>query len=121
MCAFEIFARVFVQLYYSLGCHYFWEDDFKRAHSHFKRCARLLDGLPTCPPLVDTAPLKGFLCACAQVRSKLRVRGEDSASEEDDVEEREEKMEGVGKDSLLERLEYCRISDLEVYTCTYSV
>lgn len=92
----------FMQIYYSLGCHYFWQDDFKQAHLHFKQCMHLLDSMSTCPSLVDPAQLKGFLCACVNVRGK-ESEGDETVEED-----------GDGK-TLVERLEYCRINDQKVH------
>lgn len=91
-------SDIHCQIYYSLGCHYFWQDDFKQAHLHFKQCMHLLDSMSTCPSLVDPAQLKGFLCACVNVRGK-ESEGDETVEED-----------GDGK-TLVERLEYCRIND----------
>ena len=106
------------QIYYSLGCHYFWHDNFRRAHWRFKQCARQLNLLPGCPSLVDPAQLRGFTCASAQVRLKRRVAGREGEDEEEEGEKGEmETAEGLGggRETLLEKLELCRINDIEVY------
>ena len=129
-----VFACVYMcvcsmQLHYSLGCHCFWQDDFKLAHSHFKQCASLLE--PPCPSLVNDDQLKGYLCACAQVMAKMKKEGSGGADEggneegegEDMMGEVEGGLRGEGvdldKQTLLEKLEYCRISDTEVTACIH--
>ena len=101
------------QIHYSLGCHYFWHDNFQRAHSRLRECARQLKILSGCPPLVDPGQLRGFTCACAQVRTKRRAAGREGEEEE----EGELESEGLcgGRQTLLEKLELCKIRDIEVY------
>ena len=109
----EIGYFILPQIYYSLGCHYFWHDDISRAHSRFKRCTCQLSLLSVCPSLVDQAQLRGLECACVQVRQKRRVAGENSEREDEDEEEDVEER-GLAGGTLLEKLEHCRISDIEV-------
>ena len=105
-----------------IACHYFWHDDFKHAHSHFKQSARLLASLPTCPSLVDSAKLKGFVVACKMIQGRLhnQVNMEVKTEEQNEEEENEEEEEEEEEETLLERLEHCRVREPEVYTdcCT---
>ena len=119
MCACVFVYMLFTQLYYSLGCHYFWHDDFKHAHSHFKQSTRLLASLPACPSLVDSAKLKGFVGACKMIQGRLQnqVNTELMAEEEEENEEEEEEEE---EKTLLERLEHCRVGEPEVLTVVQS-
>ena len=110
------------QIYYSLGCHYFWHDNFQRAHSRFRECDRQLNLLSRCPPLVDHGQLRGFTSACAQVRTKRRAAGRDAPGREGgEGEEGEMESEGLsgGRQILLEKLELCKIDDIEVYCTTF--
>ena len=76
---------------------------------------RLLDSLPARPSLVDSAQLEGFVCACVNMRRKAKVESERGDAEEEEGEEEEEEEEEDGGKTVLERLEYCRISDKEVH------
>ena len=136
------------QLHYSLGSHYFWRDNFKRAHSCFKQSRLCLASLSSCPPVVDAAQLHGFVRACQVMRAKVRRKTdvtvgtggeatllweeEKSEPEKDGDEEEEEEDDGGDEEkTLLDRLERCRVSDPEVWlflieivfllccTCTY--
>ena len=128
ICVAHLYAYCFffTQLCYSLGCHYFWYDNFKRAHSHFKQSTRLLASLPTCPSLVDAAKLKGFVGACKMILErpqnhvKTEMMTEERNEDEEEDEEEEEKGEGnVEEKTLVERLEHCRVSEPEVLTVTH--
>ena len=49
-----------------------------------------------------------------QVRQKRRVAGENSEREDEDEEEEDVEEKGLAGGTLLEKLEHCRISDIEV-------
>lgn len=85
----------FSQLYYSLGCHYFWQEDFKRALSRFKKSVDLLASLETCPSLVDAAQMKGFMLACRMVQAKMKKKREDKKARKGTRKGAEEELEAT--------------------------